>query len=358
MELKKISKGLQPEGWSPLGPDQFLVLSKTIPIIDVRAPNEFKQGHIPGAVNMPLFDDEERIVVGTTFTQTGRDAAILKGLEITGPKLQGFVRLAKEIATEGELLVHCWRGGMRSEAMAWLFRFSGLKTSVLEGGYRAYRRYIRDSLSLGPPVILIGGMTGSGKTELLHHLSDSGEQVLDLEGLANHKGSAFGALGQADQPTTEQFENNLAGQWLAFNPQKPVWVEDESRNIGKVIIPELIFLKMNTAPLIFIDVLFNYRIKRLAEDYGSFDLSELAALIRKIGHRMGGDNANKAIHDLEQGNLNRAISAVLTYYDKAYLFGLSQRDKNKIHTIKLENEDIHAVPQELIRIKQNLNLET
>ena len=330
---EKKNEGLHPAGWSPLGPDQFLELAKTFPIIDVRAPKEFRQGHIPGAVNMPLFDDEERALVGTTYTKTGKEEAFLKGLGIAGSKLEDFVKEAQRIATNGELLVHCWRGGMRSAAMAWLFSFSGIKTSVLEGGYRAYRHYIRSSISYGPPVIVIGGMTGSGKTELLHHLSDSGEQVLDLEGLANHKGSAFGALGQADQPTNEQFENDLAGKWLAFDCKVPVWVEDESRNIGKVIIPEPIFTKMANSPVVFIEVPFEERVKQLVKEYGSFNAQDLVSLIEKIRKRIGGEAANSAIQSMHNGNLENAISIVLNYYDKTYQYGLSKRDESKIRTV-------------------------
>lgn len=338
----KKTQGLHPSGWSPLSPAKFLELSQTIPVIDVRAPKEFRQGHIPGAINLPLFNDDERAAVGMTYTKTGSDAAILKGLEIAGPKLRDFVKQGREYAKSGELLVHCWRGGMRSEAMAWLLTFSGIKTSVLVGGYRAYRRYIRESLKQGPPIIVLGGMTGSGKTEILQHLFLLGEQVLDLEGLANHKGSAFGALGQADQPTTEQFENDLAWRWLAFDHQRPVWIEDESRNIGKVIIPDPVFSKMASAPIVFVDVPFESRVKRLSAEYGSFGTNELALLIRKIGRRMGGDKANAAIHELEQGNLIGSVSAVLTYYDKSYKYGLSKREKSKIFTVKLESEDLQS----------------
>jgi tRNA 2-selenouridine synthase len=314
-------------------PEQFLQQSLSVPVIDVRAPKEFRQGHIPGAISLPLFDDDERAIVGITYTRTGREAALLKGLEIVGPKLPDMVRRAKEIAQSGELLVHCWRGGMRSEAMAWLFSFSGIKTGVLAGGYRAYRHYIRESLKEGPPIIILGGMTGSGKTELLHHLFSHGEQVLDLEGLANHKGSAFGSLGQEEQPTTEQFENELASQWLALDSGKPVWIEDESKNIGKVIIPEPLFLRMAAAQVVFVDVPFDIRVKRLSAEYGNFETSGLIALIRKIDRRMGGDQANAAISALEQGNISEAVSAVLAYYDKAYKFGISKREESKMKTI-------------------------
>lgn len=330
-----------------LQPAKFLELSQTIPVIDVRAPKEFRQGHIPGAISLPLFDDDERAAVGITYTRTGKDAALMKGLEIVGHKLPDFVKQAGQIAKSGELLIHCWRGGMRSEAMAWLFAYSGITTSVLAGGYRSYRHYIRESLKAGPPVIVLGGMTGSGKTEILQHLFLLGEQVLDLEGLADHKGSAFGALGQADQPTTEQFENDLASQWLAFDHRKPVWAEDESRNIGKVIIPDPVFSKMASAPLVFVDVPFESRVKRLSAEYGSFGTNELALLIRKIGRRMGGDKANAAIHELEQGNLIGSVSAVLTYYDKSYLYGLSKREKSKIFTVKLESEDLQSFAKQM-----------
>jgi tRNA 2-selenouridine synthase len=350
--LKK-NMGLHPAGWSPLGPQQFLERSLTVPVIDVRAPKEFRQGHIPGAFSLPLFDNNERAAVGITYTRTGREEALMKGLEITGPKLKDFVKQGREIASDGELLVHCWRGGMRSEAMAWLFNYSGIRTSVLTGGYKAYRHYIRKALSQGPPLAVLGGMTGSGKTEILKFLSSIGEQVLDLEGHAHHKGSAFGSLGQEDQPTNEQFENNLACDWLAFDHNKPVWTEDESRNIGKVIIPEPLFLKMAAAPMVFVDIPFDYRVKRLAEEYGSFELSELSAYIRKISPRMGGDKANAAISALEKGNLTGAVSEVLAYYDKAYQYGLSRYEGREILNIKRKDEDLQSISKQVIKLIQN-----
>lgn len=336
-----------------LSPDQYLQRSLSVPVVDVRSPGEFRQGHIPGAINIPLFDDTERAAVGIAYSKTGSDAAILKGLEITGPKLRDFVKIGRELAGQGELLVHCWRGGMRSEAMAWLLQFSGIKTSVLAGGYRAYRRYIRESFKQGPPVIILGGMTGSGKTEILQHLSLLGEQVLDLEGLAHHKGSAFGSLGLPDQTSTEQFENDLAMKWLAFDHQMPVWVEDESRNIGKVIIPEPVFFKMSDAPIVLVDVPFDLRVKRLCAEYGNFEPAELTALIRKISRRMGGDKTNEAIRDLEQGKVSGAVSKVLTYYDKTYLFGLSKRKKSRMLTIRSESEDLQSVAKQVVSVIQN-----
>jgi tRNA 2-selenouridine synthase len=313
-----------------LDPQTFLELSRTIPVIDVRAPKEFLQGHIPNAHSLPLFTDEERTVVGIEYARKGKDAALLRGLEIVGPKMAGFVEKARDIAPDHEILVHCWRGGMRSEAMAWLLQFAGIKTAVLEGGYRAYRRYCKSSFGNSQPLIVLGGLTGSGKTELLHQLSGIGEQVVDLERLANHKGSAFGALGQPDQPTNEQFENDLAAEWLKLDVTKPAWIEDESLNIGKVIIPELLFHKMAKSLVVFVDVPFDERVERLVREYGNFDKTGLSAVILKISKRIGGDVANTAVRALLYGDAKSAIAIVLKYYDKTYQYGLSKRDQRRI----------------------------
>jgi tRNA 2-selenouridine synthase len=237
---------------------------------------------------------------------------------------------------------------MRSGAMAWLFSFSGIKTSVLTGGYKAYRHFVRESFSKGPRVLILGGMTGSGKTEMLKYLASEGEQVLDLEGLANHKGSAFGALGQQEQPTNEQFENNLAEKWLSLDPAKPVWIEDESRNIGKVIIPDLLFEKMSRAEVVFLDVPFEERVKRLTADYGSFGQAELIAVIEKISKRIGGDVAKTAIISLQNGDLELTVSMVLNYYDKTYSYGLSKRDRNKMMKIDAEGLELMSVARKIL----------
>jgi len=182
-------------------------------------------------------------------------------------------------------------------------------------------------------------MTGSGKTEILKKLSDLGENVIDLEGLANHKGSAFGFLGQDEQPTNEQFENDLAQLWMKLDQSGHVWLEDESRNIGKVIIPDVLFERMISGRLFLINIPFYGRVKKLAEEYGRFERKDLLALINKIGRRMGGDKAKRAAENLENGNLEKAVSEVLHYYDKTYQYGLSKRDRNKIISLKPKQTD-------------------
>jgi tRNA 2-selenouridine synthase len=328
--------------------DRFLTLAKSVVVVDVRAPKEFRQGHIPGAVSMPLFDDDERAVVGTTYSKRGPEEALHAGLDIVGPKMKDFVKQAKKIATNHEILVHCWRGGMRSGAMAWLFSFSGIKTSVLEGGYKAYRHYIRGSLSVGPPLRVLGGMTGSGKTEILHHFAGLGEQVLDLEGLANHKGSAFGSLGQPEQPTNEQFENDLAAKWLSFDTSRHVWVEDESRSIGKITIPGPFAARMAEAQVIFLDIPFEIRVNRLFDEYGSFEPAELITLVQKISKRMGSDIAKAATDDLQSGNIKDAIAKVLKYYDKTYQYSLLKKDQSKIRKIQFAEVDAKLVAEKIL----------
>ena len=188
---------------------EFLLSDVNTPKIDVRSPAEYEEGHIAGAINLPLFSDEERARVGTTYTQVGRGEALELGLEIVGPKLTHLAKKAKSLGVDGKLKTHCWRGGMRSEQMAWLFELMDLEVDVLKGGYKAFRQQLIQDFKDLKNLIVLQGATGSGKTMILHELAKQGEQILDLEKQANHKGSAFGALGMGEQPTTAQFQNYL-----------------------------------------------------------------------------------------------------------------------------------------------------
>ncbi|MCZ4693494.1 tRNA 2-selenouridine(34) synthase MnmH [Ancylomarina euxinus] len=337
-----------------LSAQDFLEKGKTIPMIDVRTPAEFEQGHIPGAVNIPIFTNEERAQVGTKYKRSSKDAAVLLGLELVGPKLSVFVKRAKKIAVNGEVLIHCWRGGMRSGSMAWLFETAGLKPSLLVGGYKAYRHYIRESFSWPTNLVVIGGYTGSGKTEVLHKLSDLGEQVLDLEGIANHKGSAFGALGQDDQPTTEHFENLLGQAWLEFDHSKPIWTEDESHAVGSVWINDPLFAQMRKAPLLAIIVPKSERIKRLVKEYACFDIDLLKQMCKKIEKRLGGLKVKKAFDSLELGDYATVADITLDYYDKAYGHGLDTRTTQEVYRIEIEKDEPEQNARYLIEYLQKL----
>lgn len=322
----------------------FLELSEQFHIVDVRSPSEFSQGHIPGAFNIPLFSDSEREAVGIKYKKEGRIKAILAGLELSGPSMSSKLFRALELSEGRKLLVHCWRGGMRSEAMAWLFSLGDISTEVLEGGYKSYRHHVLRSLSETGKMIILGGFTGSGKTEILNYLSRSGNEVIDLEGLANHRGSAFGSLGQKEQPTSEYFANLLSERWRRIDKSRPVWLEDESRNIGNVFLPEEFYLNMQKSPVIILNMDIATRLPRLIREYALYPGEELEALITKISRRMGGDNARDAIVALRGGNYAKAIEITLNYYDRTYMFGLKRKTGSNIIQIKTDtdNAEINA----------------
>jgi tRNA 2-selenouridine synthase len=306
----------------------FIEEGKKNPIVDVRSPAEFQKGHIPGAVNLPIFDDLERAKVGTMYTQQSRDEAIALGLEIVGPKMKTFAEKAKKVAINGRLNVYCWRGGMRSEKMAWLFELVGVETSVLQSGYKAYRNYLHTFFPKIKHLIVVQGPTGSGKTKILHALKAAGEQVLDLEGLANHKGSAFGGLGEEAQPTTQQFQNDILAALLSYDLDKPIWIESESLTIGRVYLPEELWKKMNDATVMALDVPRANRIKHIVEQYGAFSVDELSDRIRQLQENMGGAQVNSVIELVEQGDLHAAVDILLKYYDRSYSYSAT---KHKVH---------------------------
>jgi len=321
---------------------KFLELSETTQIADVRSPSEFRSGHIPGAVNIPLFDDKERAAVGTKYKKEGRLPAILEGLKHSGPVLQSKLEQALKIAKNKQLLLHCWRGGMRSEAMAWLFSLGDIEVKVLDGGYKSYRQHILGNLDEKRKMIVLGGMTGSSKTHIIRHIKLLGQQVIDLENLANHKGSAFGALGQQPQPSTEHFANILYTEWNKLNGDLPIWVEDESRNIGSVFMPDGFYLNMQDTPAIVLVMDIKTRLPRLMEEYSAFPKESLKESVLKISKRLGGDTTSDVIEAIDKGEFSEAIEIVLHYYDKAYMFGLKKKKNANLIYVNTDTDDIEA----------------
>ena len=260
----------------------FLELADKFPVFDVRSPIEFSQGSITGAINFPLFTDEERAKVGTRFKRSGKNDATMLALDLIGPKLSDYIRKAGQLTHNNEILMYCWRGGMRSSSLAWLLELAGYKVYVLEGGYKAYRRYVREYFEQYAKIIILAGMTGSGKSELLKRLEEKGEQVIDIEDLAKHKGSVLGSLGYEIQPTNEQFENILFSKWSKLDLSRRIWLEDESFQLGYVNIPKPLYLQMNIATAIHIKVDKNIRIERLVNEYAHFDIALLKESINKL----------------------------------------------------------------------------
>lgn len=319
--------------------DIFLNKSKNLPVIDVRSPAEYAEGHIPGAYNIPLFDNGERKQVGTTYKQQGKEEALLLGLDLVGPKMRFFVEKAQQVAPERETLVYCWRGGMRSESFAWLLNMAGIKAHTLEGGYKAYRRHLLTAFQQPRNLIILTGETGSGKTAILQALAELGEQVVDLEAIAHHRGSAFGGIGMGEQPTTEQFHNDLYHRWQTLDPAKKIWVEDESFSIGKVKIPHELWDQMDQASVVKVNLPKPLRIKRLVEEYGKYDRSALRLAILKIQKRLGGLRIRQATEALEDDRLEEVAAILLDYYDKSYQRCLAKKDSKSMKEVLCTAED-------------------
>ena len=306
--------------------DSFLAAAG--PILDVRSPKEFEQGHIPGAISFPLFSNEERAQVGTCYKQKSREDAVELGFEIAGPKFVEFIRQAKAIASDKRVRIHCWRGGMRSGAIAWVLNLAGFQTVTLPGGYKAFRRWVRQTVATPKNIILLGGMTGTAKTDILHALAQKGEQMLDLEGHANHRGSSFGAVCLPPQPSTEHFENLIAVDWHRFTTERPVWVEAESRRVGPCRVPAELFEQMEAARAVEITRPIPERLALLVDIYGQANRDELVAATERIRKRLGGKRTQAAIALIQSGDLTRAFEILLTYYDSTYRYGLEQREQS------------------------------
>ncbi len=305
--------------------DKFIEMAPKHLVVDVRSPKEYQHAHYPGAFSLPLFSDEERKVVGTTYKQKSREQAIKVGLDYFGPKMKKMLNMVEQKLSHGNsrtVLVHCWRGGMRSEAIAWLLDLYGFEVYKLEGGYKKFRNWVLSQFETSYPLRILGGYTGSAKTEILHELTRQNYAVVDLEGIAGHKGSSFGNLDQTPQDSTEQFENKLALRLHNLRhthfKEPAIWVESESSRIGNVNIPYRFFNQMKAAPRINIEVSFEDRLEFITQGYGEFATDKLVAATQRIKKRLGGLNTKKTIQYLQENKLKSAFSILLKYYDKAY----------------------------------------
>jgi tRNA 2-selenouridine synthase len=331
----------------PIGINDFLQMRKELHPVDVRSEAEFQEGHVPGAVNIPLLNNEERVQVGTDYKQKGKDQAIRTGFRLVGPRLGALMDQVVSFSKGKELLVYCWRGGMRSENFCNFSAMAGVKTRRLTGGYKAYREMVQEIFNQKLPLIVIGGKTGSGKSDILRALENSGEQVIDLEKLANHKGSAFGGLLQPPQPSNEQFTNNLFEKILSLDLSRPIWVEDESISIGKIFLPKNFFEQKKNAPVVQIEVDKNIRVDRLVNEYGSAPQDEFLASMEKITKKLGGQNFNMARDFLMNGDMHGTISILLTYYDKTYTFSLENKSASIISVCNWDGRDSEQLISEL-----------
>jgi tRNA 2-selenouridine synthase len=324
-----------------LNAEDFLQLD--IPTVDVRAPIEFNKGHIPGALNVPLLTNEDRHRVGLCYRQNGHHAAVHLGLQLVGPRMAELAKSGLDAAKDGHIAVYCQRGGQRSQSMCWLWKQMGLTVYRLEGGYKSFRRWSNEILTQPREFLLLAGSTGVGKTAYLHRLIDAGEKVIDLEGLAHHKGSAFGAIGESASPTQSHFENTLAIKLWEYKLTEPIWLESESRRVGTCQIPSVIWSSMERANRIYIERELSQRIERLCTDYRSASIAELERALHAIRKRLGPEAYKNALQDLHADYREGVVKQVLGYYDRLY-----DRHKIRHQSRILATLDVSTLSEEQI----------
>lgn len=326
----------------------FLELRKGRIIVDVRSEGEYELGHIPGAVNIPLLNNSERVIVGTAYKHQGQKQAIKEGFRLVGPRLSDIINRAESIAAGKELMVHCWRGGMRSHNFCQFLAMAGVRTQMLEGGYKAYRQRAQEAFALSFPFIIISGYTGSGKSEILRELKRQGEQVIDLEDMACHKGSVFGGIAMPEQPSNEQFQNLLFEEILKLDVTRRIWIEDESISIGKIFLPAAFWAAMNKGRLFHIAVDKDVRVKRLVAEYGKADEQQFLNAMTQIVKRLGGQHFKAAKEKLLQGDMAATIDILLTYYDKAYQMTVEKRKSIPFASVVWEGKGLESLVHSLI----------
>ena len=335
--------------------ENFWTLREQLPLVDARSEGEFAQSHIPGAINIPILDNAERIQVGTLYKQAGPEKATLKGFELVGPRFHLIQREALRKFPAKKLILYCWRGGMRSQILSWLLTQVGFEIYRLEGGYKTYRSFTYAEVRKSYPLLVLGGKTGAAKTVLLQKLKERGEQVVDLEGLANHKGSSFGAIGQPAQPTVEQFENLLSEQLREIHLDQALWVENESRRIGQIILPDSFYLQMTQSPRIEIDKTDEERIAHIASEYAALDQGELSAAVLRLQKRLGGDRTKQALEAIQTNQPEIWIPILLLYYDKTYEFDLERHEVSKTIRLNLQGLSLEDQVTLLLQTKPKVN---
>ena len=335
-----------------LSAEEFWSASRDGLLLDVRSPSEFEHGHIPGAVNLPLFDDDQRAEVGKIYKNSGKDDAVLRGLAIVGPKMAGLAKTARSIAlgNKDQVFVHCWRGGMRSRSMQWLLETAGLQPKILSGGYKAFRAMAQASFSKQWPLKVVSGLTGAGKTRVLRSLAAHGEKMIDLEGLANHRGSAFGAIGQDRPPTTEHFENLLFAELDRCKDANRFWVEDEGNRIGTVVVPPPFVKLLKVSPAVFLDMKPEGRVANLMEDYGDLSRDKLIESVQAIRKRLGFDLAQEAQQAIESGHIKTAIEIVLAYYDRTYTHAAAKFPRPPMKELTIDDLNDQQIVESMIAL--------
>lgn len=292
-------------------------------LVDARTPLEFAEDHLPGAINVPILTNAERVEVGTLYKQQGPQAARIRGLELTCHRFPALVKAITEAAGNKPVLVYCWRGGLRSEALLLLLEMSGYTATKLTGGYKAFRSVVTSffaDVHLPVQLVVLHGMTGSGKTEFLQQLPPERYSVIDLEGLARHRGSAFGALGLLEQPPQKLFESSLWNCFRTAPIDRPILLEGESKRIGRLTLPGNLYEVMTESTKVWCEVSVATRVRRLSAEYAREDYRQsMAEALERIKKKLGTSQYEELYSRLSAWDIpGLAQGLIEQYYDKLY----------------------------------------
>jgi tRNA 2-selenouridine synthase len=315
-------------------------------IIDVRSPAEFAEDHLPGAINLPVLDNEERALVGTTYVQESRFLARRIGAALVARNVAKHLETAlKDAAPTFRPLVYCWRGGQRSNAMALILAQVGWRTVVLQGGYKTYRRAVQRRLydePLGHKLVLLDGNTGCGKTDILNRAAGLGAQVLDLEALALHRGSLFGAIADSPQPSQKWFESSVLHELSGMDPSRPVLVEAESSTIGRRTLPPALWQAMLSAPRIEITAPVEARAGYLISAYPEMiaDRALLDSVLTRLEVYPGRKQLASWRELADAGQFHDLVREVVErHYDPSYLRSSKRDTRPRLGTVALSSLD-------------------
>lgn len=301
-------------------------------LIDARSPAEFAEATIPGAINIPILDDAERKEVGTLYKQAGKAEARRRGVELVSPKIPLMVEQVAgfQSGTSLPVVVFCWRGGMRSLALTQFLELAGVPARQLSRGHKGFRRHVLDFFENGPwgRLVVFRGLTGVGKTHYLHRLAENGFPIIDLEGLANHRGSAFGSLGLPPQPTQKMFEA-LVWDVLRKVPKGTfVLAEGESRHIGRVILPVKLYHSLQVETSIWLKADLSKRVANILSEYPAIDSlkGDFAEPIKSLKERLGNRTVRRYLELLDAGKWAELVGDLMeNYYDPLYRHTLPER---------------------------------
>lgn len=376
-DVAKTADHVKARSWPPertLHVDTFLNNMKAANsvVFDVRSPSEFRMGHIPGAINLPLLEDSAHSEVGKACRFEGQDKAFDLALAHVYPGLQNLLQEVLSHAPvqsrsvnhgngHGELwkaLVYCKRGGRHSQSVAGFLRQHGLDTFILQGGYKAFRNWACEVLEGSQKLHMIGGPSGSGKTEVLSSLRELGHQVLDLEKLACHKGSVFGHLGEKTQPTSEHCRNAVAMEMAYMDGSRPVFVEDEHARIGSVCLDASLYQRMRSAPVVVnLQVPFDLRVERLLSVYGAHGNEALAEVVKLFDKRMGKEQTSSLLQELSKGNLQHVCEVALKAYDVSYARHMAKdRAASAFVNVSINSLDSFDAAVQIVEALRSANL--